>query len=340
MHGLMSYRRFGRARSLRSDRPLVRARSLHSDRTLVRARLLRSDRAEHAFCRCVTILLELLSDDSRFFRKGSCFCCSLALLATSSSHLTCAQAFCEYYRTMDKPVNRMYVRMLVARFQGPSSGFLIAGTWSVPLSGTRGSGSCLEAGGNDTGAPLGQDPVPLVLLAWVPLKPKLILNPGTGCKALCLDAAGRVSGRTGRGRGVNFVTLAGSSLTRHVALRDHGVGLDGQSCSCLIVGWPVGLSSPTLGVGRPSVIFLFNCWPVTFPSLSITFRSFLPSAPKVRTETGLSPDSSSIAAKLISSVPRSRHFGWVVSRLCLALRVLFFAAAWLTPLTSKPPDMT
>ncbi|KAF3511373.1 hypothetical protein F2Q69_00006831 [Brassica cretica] len=67
--------------------------------------------------------------------------------------------------------------------------------------------------------------------------------------ALCLDAAGRVSGRTGRGHGVNFVTLAGSSLTRHVALPDHGVGLDGQSCSCLIVGWPVGLSSPTLGVG-------------------------------------------------------------------------------------------
>ncbi|KAF3486188.1 hypothetical protein F2Q69_00053076 [Brassica cretica] len=32
MHGLMSYRRFGRARSLRSDRSLVRARSLRSDR--------------------------------------------------------------------------------------------------------------------------------------------------------------------------------------------------------------------------------------------------------------------------------------------------------------------
>ncbi|KAF3557280.1 hypothetical protein F2Q69_00012622 [Brassica cretica] len=39
--------------------------------------------------------------------------------------------------------------------------------------------------------------------------------------------------------------------TAHVALPDHGVGLDGQSCSCLIVGWPVGLSSPTLGVDRP-----------------------------------------------------------------------------------------
>ncbi|KAF3553795.1 hypothetical protein F2Q69_00013459 [Brassica cretica] len=40
-----------------------------------------------------------------------------------------------------------------ARFQRPNSGFLLAGTWSVPLSGTRGSGSCLEAGGNDTGPP-------------------------------------------------------------------------------------------------------------------------------------------------------------------------------------------
>ncbi|KAF3602090.1 hypothetical protein F2Q69_00036367 [Brassica cretica] len=30
------------------------------------------------------------------------------------------------------------------------------------------------------------------------------------------------------GRGVNFVTLTGSSLTRHVALLDHGVGLDGR----------------------------------------------------------------------------------------------------------------
>ncbi|CAF2157984.1 unnamed protein product [Brassica rapa subsp. narinosa] len=51
---------------------------------------------------------------------------------------------------------------------------------------------------------------------------------GTGCKALCLDAAGRVSGRTGLGRGVKFVTLTGLSLARHVALPDHGVGLDGR----------------------------------------------------------------------------------------------------------------
>ncbi|KAG5397416.1 hypothetical protein IGI04_019230 [Brassica rapa subsp. trilocularis] len=48
------------------------------------------------------------------------------------------------------------------------------------------------------------------------------------------------------GRGVKFVTLTGLSLARHVALPDHGVGLDGQSCSCLIVGWPVGsfISNP------------------------------------------------------------------------------------------------
>ncbi|CAG7894139.1 unnamed protein product, partial [Brassica rapa] len=38
-----------------------------------------------------------------------------------------------------------------ARFQGPNSRFLLAGTWSFSLSGTRGSRSCLEAGGNDTG---------------------------------------------------------------------------------------------------------------------------------------------------------------------------------------------
>ncbi|KAF3516277.1 hypothetical protein DY000_02060303 [Brassica cretica] len=45
MHGLMFYRRFGRARSLRSDR------------------------AEWAFGRYVVILLEFLSDDSSLFHK-------------------------------------------------------------------------------------------------------------------------------------------------------------------------------------------------------------------------------------------------------------------------------
>ncbi|KAF3544820.1 hypothetical protein DY000_02008531 [Brassica cretica] len=56
MHGLMSYRCFGRARSLRSDR------------------------AEHAFGRCVTILLELLSDVSRFFRKVNLLASNLHLI--------------------------------------------------------------------------------------------------------------------------------------------------------------------------------------------------------------------------------------------------------------------
>ncbi|KAF3539519.1 hypothetical protein F2Q69_00021673 [Brassica cretica] len=37
--------------------------------------------------------------------------------------------------------------------------------------------------------------------------------------------------------------------------------------------------------------------------------------------------SCSLAVKLISSVPRSKRFGLVVSRPCLALRVLFLAAA-------------
>ncbi|KAF2556387.1 hypothetical protein F2Q68_00014431 [Brassica cretica] len=55
MHGLMSYRRFGRARSLRSDRPSERtlgqqtnARSLRSDRASSRGRSLRSDRSDRA----------------------------------------------------------------------------------------------------------------------------------------------------------------------------------------------------------------------------------------------------------------------------------------------------
>ncbi|KAF2619617.1 hypothetical protein F2Q68_00038157 [Brassica cretica] len=62
MHGLMSYRRFGRARSLRSDRTLVRARSLRSDRAPARARSLRSDRAEWAFGRYVATELWLELD--------------------------------------------------------------------------------------------------------------------------------------------------------------------------------------------------------------------------------------------------------------------------------------
>ncbi|KAF3573493.1 hypothetical protein F2Q69_00059396 [Brassica cretica] len=48
-----------------------------------------------------------------------------------------------------------YQKSSISRKRGWSlglvPGFLLAGTWSVPISGTRGSGSCLEAGGNDTG---------------------------------------------------------------------------------------------------------------------------------------------------------------------------------------------
>ena len=110
------------------------------------------------------------------------------------------------------PYRKFSISWKGARFQGPNSGFLLAGTWSVPLSGIRRSGSCLEAGGNDTGvffpqqfapysrfchrsrgitcalkstgvahsqqAVLRQDSVPLILLSWVPLEPELILNPG------------------------------------------------------------------------------------------------------------------------------------------------------------------
>ncbi|KAF3606645.1 hypothetical protein DY000_02046613 [Brassica cretica] len=88
MHGLLSYRRFGRARSLRSDRADERsrpsgrtlgryvvieqkhARSLRSDQASARARSRRSDRAEHAFGRCVATLIELLSNVSCFLRKA------------------------------------------------------------------------------------------------------------------------------------------------------------------------------------------------------------------------------------------------------------------------------
>ncbi|KAF3575147.1 hypothetical protein F2Q69_00059399 [Brassica cretica] len=43
-----------------------------------------------------------------------------------------------------------YRKSSISRKRGQSMGlvprFLLAGTWSVPVSGTRGSGSCLEAG--------------------------------------------------------------------------------------------------------------------------------------------------------------------------------------------------
>ncbi|KAF2614315.1 hypothetical protein F2Q70_00011370 [Brassica cretica] len=41
-----------------------------------------------------------------------------------------------------------------------------------------------------------------------------------------------------------------------------------------------------------------------------------------------------------SIIYQSRRFGLAASRPCLAFQVLFFAATWLMPLISKPPDMT
>ncbi|KAF3556391.1 hypothetical protein F2Q69_00016441 [Brassica cretica] len=57
MHGLISYRRFGKAWSLRSDRASVR--SLRSGRAPARARSLRGDRAEWTFGRYVATELWL-----------------------------------------------------------------------------------------------------------------------------------------------------------------------------------------------------------------------------------------------------------------------------------------
>ncbi|KAF3489614.1 hypothetical protein F2Q69_00054494 [Brassica cretica] len=145
-----------------------------------------------------------------------------------------------------------------SRFQGPNSGFLLAGTWSVPLSGTQGSGSCLEAGGNDTAAPLRKDLVPLVLLAWVQLKPELILNPGIfEAMILCFEERRECYGEIGE------------VLDVCLEIRVHA--------------WS------------------FPRTRVTSPSLSPTFRSFLPSSPEMRTESGLSPDSSSVGSSVRSS---------------------------------------
>ncbi|KAF3560167.1 hypothetical protein F2Q69_00014311 [Brassica cretica] len=67
---------------------------------------------------------------------------------------------------MDEPVNQMHLRMLV--------GSSVLGTeLGVPS-----SGDLEHSLIGDPKAPLGQDPVPLVLIAWVPLKLELILNLG------------------------------------------------------------------------------------------------------------------------------------------------------------------
>ncbi|KAF2589816.1 hypothetical protein F2Q70_00039087 [Brassica cretica] len=110
------------------------------------------------------------------------------------------------------PYQKSSISQKRGRSLGLVLGFLLAGTWSVPVSGTWGSGSYLEVGGNYTGvffpnsvpliarfcrrtrgitcalkstgvahsqqAPLRQDSASSVSLSWIPLKPELILNPG------------------------------------------------------------------------------------------------------------------------------------------------------------------
>ncbi|KAF2558545.1 hypothetical protein F2Q68_00015593 [Brassica cretica] len=49
------------------------------------------------------------------------------------------------------PYRKSSISWKGGRSLGLVPGFLLAGTWSVPLSGTQGPGSCPEAGENDTG---------------------------------------------------------------------------------------------------------------------------------------------------------------------------------------------
>ncbi|KAF3602746.1 hypothetical protein F2Q69_00036253 [Brassica cretica] len=216
MHGLMSYRHFGRARSLRSDQTLVRARSLRSDRAPVRDVWTRGHC--HPFCLLDWPVLVpapvsipgVPSWSLRGFLVSLCSVWSdrlrillLLLFGTAgdrspsgSRPLLKAEiaALCEYYGTMDKPVNRMYFRMLVV--------FHFLEGSSVP--------------GTKLGVPSSGD-----------MKRSLIGDPRSGNNL-----------RTQVNWGCSF-----------------------------------SAGSPWAGPRR---------------------LSFIPSAPKVRTETGLSPDSSSI----------------------------------------------
>ncbi|KAF2589817.1 hypothetical protein F2Q70_00039086 [Brassica cretica] len=116
------------------------------------------------------------------------------------------------WRRACSPYRKLSISRKRGRSLGLVPGYLLAGTWSVPISGSRGSGSCLEAGGNDTGvffpnslplivrfrhrtrgitsalkstgiahsqqAPLRKDSASSVSLSWIQLKPELVLNPG------------------------------------------------------------------------------------------------------------------------------------------------------------------
>ncbi|KAH0866906.1 hypothetical protein HID58_073928, partial [Brassica napus] len=100
----------------------------------------------------------------------------------------------------------------------------------------------------DPRAPLRQDPVPLVLLAWVPLKLELILNPDE---------------RVPIGKDRDLLRLRGSS-SMLVSIFEFQLVSSSDACKAFL-------------------------------------GSSLPSAPEMRTESGLSPDSSSISSRVRSS---------------------------------------
>ncbi|KAH0867437.1 LOW QUALITY PROTEIN: hypothetical protein HID58_074459, partial [Brassica napus] len=55
------------------------------------------------------------------------------------------------YKVLGSPYQKSSISWKGGRSLGLVPGFVLAGNWSVPLSGTRGPGSSLVAGGNDTG---------------------------------------------------------------------------------------------------------------------------------------------------------------------------------------------
>ncbi|KAF2596862.1 hypothetical protein F2Q68_00010489 [Brassica cretica] len=76
------------------------------------------------------------------------------------------------------PCRKSSISWKGGRSLGPILGFLFSGDLECSFIGDTGPGSCMEAGGNNTWAPLRQDSSPSVSLSWIPLKPELILNPG------------------------------------------------------------------------------------------------------------------------------------------------------------------
>ena len=80
---------------------------------------------------------------------------------------------------------------------------------------------------------------------------------------------------------------------------------------------------------------LYAAWKMMLPELplstSILFTMQFAIVSEITRASwcGVRTFSCSLAVKLISSDPRSRHFGLAASRPCLAFQWLFFAAAWL-----------